>query len=79
VLAPRRFFGKPGGIAMAVEASSIATLRAYYYLPAEFGQQVCFSSWPTICKASEVLAVRWIPLILRELMSDVRTFNNIHR
>jgi DNA-binding HxlR family transcriptional regulator len=32
-----------------------------------------------IAKASEVLATRWTPLILRELMADVRTFNDIHR
>lgn len=32
-----------------------------------------------IAKASEVFATRWTPLILRELMADVRTFNDIHR
>jgi DNA-binding HxlR family transcriptional regulator len=32
-----------------------------------------------IAMASEVLATRWTPLILRELMSDVHTFNDIHR
>jgi DNA-binding HxlR family transcriptional regulator len=32
-----------------------------------------------IAKASEVLATRWTPLILRELMADVRTFSDIHR
>ena len=32
-----------------------------------------------ISKAAEVLAARWTPLILRELMADVRTFNDIHR
>ena len=32
-----------------------------------------------IAKASEVLATRWTPLILRELMANNRSFNDIHR
>lgn len=32
-----------------------------------------------IAKASEILATRWTPLIMRELMAGVRTFNDIHR
>jgi hypothetical protein len=32
-----------------------------------------------IAKASEILATRWTPLIMRELMADIRTFNDIHR
>lgn len=32
-----------------------------------------------IAKASEILAARWTPLILRELMADARTFNDILR
>ena len=32
-----------------------------------------------IAKAAEVVATRWTPLILRELMANVRTFNDIHR
>ena len=32
-----------------------------------------------IAKASEVFATRWTPLIMRELMADIRTFNDIHR
>ncbi|MEA2840083.1 MAG: hypothetical protein QOF41_1413 [Methylobacteriaceae bacterium] len=32
-----------------------------------------------IAKASEVLATRWTPLILRELMADIRSFNDIQR
>ena len=32
-----------------------------------------------IAKASEVIAVRWMPLILRELMADIRTFNDLQR
>ena len=30
-------------------------------------------------KASEIFAMRWTPLILRELMCDAHTFNDIHR
>jgi DNA-binding HxlR family transcriptional regulator len=32
-----------------------------------------------IAKASEVVANRWTPLILRELMANNRSFNDIHR
>ena len=32
-----------------------------------------------IAKASEILATRWTPLILRELMGDIHSFNDIHR
>ena len=32
-----------------------------------------------IAKASEIIATRWTPLIMRELMADVHTFNDIHR
>jgi DNA-binding HxlR family transcriptional regulator len=32
-----------------------------------------------IAKASEVLATRWTPLILRELMAGIHSFNDIHR
>ena len=32
-----------------------------------------------IAKASEIFATRWTPLILRELMRGMRTFNDIHR
>jgi DNA-binding HxlR family transcriptional regulator len=32
-----------------------------------------------IAKASEVLATRWTPLILRELMAGIHTFNDLHR
>ena len=38
-----------------------------------------YSQFCPIAKASEVLATRWTPLILRELMADIRTFNDIHR
>ncbi|HEX3755990.1 MAG TPA: helix-turn-helix domain-containing protein, partial [Rhizomicrobium sp.] len=32
-----------------------------------------------IAKATEIFATRWTPLVLRELMSGVCTFNDIHR
>jgi len=32
-----------------------------------------------IAKAAEVVATRWTPLILRELMANNRSFNDIHR
>jgi DNA-binding HxlR family transcriptional regulator len=38
-----------------------------------------YNQFCPIAKASEVLAQRWTPLILRELMADIRTFNDIHR
>ncbi len=38
-----------------------------------------YNQFCPIAKASEVLAQRWMPLILRELMADNRTFNDIHR
>jgi len=41
--------------------------------------QGAYNQFCPIAKASEIIAVRWMPLILRELMADIRTFNNIHR
>lgn len=32
-----------------------------------------------IAKASEILATRWTPLILRDLMAGIHSFNDIHR
>jgi DNA-binding HxlR family transcriptional regulator len=32
-----------------------------------------------IAKASEIFAVRWTPLILRELMAGMHSFNDLHR
>jgi DNA-binding HxlR family transcriptional regulator len=32
-----------------------------------------------VAKASEIFATRWTPLIMRELMADVHSFNDIHR
>jgi hypothetical protein len=37
-----------------------------------------YNQFCPIAKASEVLAQRWTPLILRELMADIRTFNDLH-
>ncbi len=38
-----------------------------------------YNQFCPIAKASEILATRWTPLILRELMADVHSFNDIHR
>ena len=38
-----------------------------------------YSEFCPIAKASEIFAMRWTPLILRELMCDAHTFNDIHR
>jgi DNA-binding HxlR family transcriptional regulator len=38
-----------------------------------------YNQFCPIAKASEIIAVRWMPLILRELMTNVHTFNDIHR
>jgi DNA-binding HxlR family transcriptional regulator len=43
------------------------------------GMSSGYNQFCPIAKAAEVLAVRWVPLILRELMTNVHTFNNIHR
>ena len=32
-----------------------------------------------IAKASEIFATRWTPLIVREVMTGVHSFNDIHR
>ena len=37
-----------------------------------------YNQFCPIAKASEMLATRWTPLILRELMADIRTFNDLH-
>ena len=41
--------------------------------------QTSYGQFCPIAKASEVLANRWTPLILRELMAGSHTFNDIHR
>jgi DNA-binding HxlR family transcriptional regulator len=38
-----------------------------------------YNQFCPIAKASEILATRWTPLILREMMADIRTFNDLHR
>ena len=38
-----------------------------------------YNQFCPIAKASEILATRWTPLIMRELMADIRSFNDIHR
>jgi DNA-binding HxlR family transcriptional regulator len=43
------------------------------YMSNDYGQ------FCPIAKASEIFATRWTPLILRELMSGVHSFNDIHR
>jgi DNA-binding HxlR family transcriptional regulator len=43
------------------------------------GMESGYDQFCPIAKASEVLAQRWMPLILRELMADIRTFNDLHR
>ena len=44
------------------------------------GMESGYNQFCPIAKASEVLAQRWTPLtILRELMADIRTFNDLHR
>jgi DNA-binding HxlR family transcriptional regulator len=38
-----------------------------------------YNQFCPIAKASEVLAQRWTPLILREMMADIHTFNDLLR
>jgi DNA-binding HxlR family transcriptional regulator len=38
-----------------------------------------YSQFCPVAKASEIFATRWTPLIVRELMTGARTFNDIHR
>jgi DNA-binding HxlR family transcriptional regulator len=40
---------------------------------------ISYGQFCPTAKASEVFATRWTPLILRELMSGVHSFNEIHR
>jgi DNA-binding HxlR family transcriptional regulator len=41
--------------------------------------QAGYNQFCPIAKASEIFANRWTPLIMRELMADIRSFNDIHR
>jgi hypothetical protein len=43
------------------------------------GMNSGYDQFCPIAKASEILATRWTPLIMRELMADIRTLNDIHR
>ncbi len=38
-----------------------------------------YNQFCPIAKASEILAMRWTPLIMRELMTGIHAFNDIHR
>ncbi|MCW5751335.1 MAG: helix-turn-helix transcriptional regulator [Alphaproteobacteria bacterium] len=38
-----------------------------------------YNQFCPVAKGAEVLATRWTPLVLRELMSGERSFNDIHR
>src|SRR6478672_3403908 len=40
---------------------------------------VSYGQFCPIAKASEIFATRWIPLIVREVMTGVHSFNDIHR
>jgi DNA-binding HxlR family transcriptional regulator len=43
------------------------------------GMSVGYEQFCPVAKASEVFATRWTPLILRELMAGIHSFNDIHR
>lgn len=43
------------------------------------GMRTSYGQFCPIAKASEIFATRWTPLILRELMRGMHTFNEIHR
>ena len=43
------------------------------------GMNIGYNQFCPVAKASEILATRWTPLILRELMGDVHSFNDIVR
>jgi DNA-binding HxlR family transcriptional regulator len=38
-----------------------------------------YNQFCPVAKASEIFATRWTPLIIRELMADIHSFNDIHR
>jgi DNA-binding HxlR family transcriptional regulator len=40
---------------------------------------IAYNQFCPVAKASEVFATRWTPLILRELMANIHSFNDIHR
>jgi DNA-binding HxlR family transcriptional regulator len=41
--------------------------------------EVGYRQFCPVAKGAEIVATRWTPLLLRELMSGERTFNDIHR
>jgi DNA-binding HxlR family transcriptional regulator len=41
--------------------------------------EIGYGQFCPVAKAAEVFATRWTPLVLRELMSDSHSFNDIHR
>jgi DNA-binding HxlR family transcriptional regulator len=38
-----------------------------------------YNQFCPVAKASEIFATRWTPLIIRELMAGIHSFNDIHR
>jgi DNA-binding HxlR family transcriptional regulator len=38
-----------------------------------------YNQFCPVAKASEIFATRWTPLVIRELMADIHSFNDIHR
>jgi len=43
------------------------------------GMSTGYNQFSPVAKASEIFATRWTPLILRELMTGIHAFNDIHR
>jgi DNA-binding HxlR family transcriptional regulator len=41
--------------------------------------QIRYGQFCPVAKASEIFAARWTPLVLRELMAGMHTFNDIRR
>ena len=41
--------------------------------------EVGYRQFCPVAKGAEIVATRWTPLVLRELMSGERSFNDIHR
>jgi len=43
------------------------------------GMNTSYNQFCPVAKASEIFATRWTPLIMRELMAGIHSFNDIHR
>ena len=43
------------------------------------GMRTGYNDFCAVAKASEIFATRWTPLIMRELMAGIHSFNDIHR